>query len=56
MAIKVIEEPDVHLTADELARFEADYQRDYMFYAGTPPTFESYCRRRMNPQPYQQSE
>jgi hypothetical protein len=46
MAIKIIEEPDVHLTGDELARFTADYQRDYMFYSGTPPTFESYCRGR----------
>lgn len=46
MGIKIIEEPDVYLTPDEIARFRDDYQRDFMFYAGTPPTFETYCRRR----------
>lgn len=47
MAIRIIDtEPDVHLTKDELARFGADYQRDYMLYSGTPPSFETYCRNR----------
>lgn len=47
MAIKIIDtEPDVHLTKDELARFRAEYDRTYMFYSGTPPCFEAYCRNR----------
>lgn len=46
MAIKVAKEADVHVTASELARYRADYQRDYMLYSGTPPTLNEYIRRR----------
>lgn len=46
MAIKIIKQPDVHVTESELERYQADYQRDFMFYAGTPPTLEEYIRRR----------
>jgi len=45
MAIKVTDsEPDVHVTADELRRYQDEYQKAFMFYAGTPPSLESYIR------------
>jgi hypothetical protein len=46
VAIKIVEEPDVVLTADEAQRYRYDYSRAYSYYAGPVPTFESYCRRR----------
>lgn len=46
MSIKIIHEPDVYLTADEVARYRREYEQAYSMYAGTPPTFESYCRMR----------
>lgn len=46
MSIKVLDEPNVTVTASELERYQADYQRDFMFYAGTPPTLAEYIRRR----------
>jgi hypothetical protein len=46
MAIKVLDEPDVTVTATELARYRADYQQDFMFYSGTPPTLNEYIYRR----------
>jgi hypothetical protein len=46
MAIIVSKEPDVHVTASELRKYKADYKRDYMFFAGTPPTLNEYIRRR----------
>jgi len=45
MAIKIIDEqPDIHLTASEHARLQDEYRKAFMFYAGTPPTFESWVR------------
>lgn len=47
MAIRVIDQkPDVHVTESELRRFRDEYQRTYMFYAGTPPTLEDFIRNR----------
>jgi hypothetical protein len=46
MAIKIIEQPDIHLTQSELARYRDDYRRDYSMYAGTP-AFEDYVRQRL---------
>lgn len=49
MTIRIIDEtPDVYLTQDQYNRFLAEYQQAYMFYAGTPPTLESYIRRRQS--------
>ena len=45
MAIIVKDEPDVHVTASELARYRDQYQRAFSMYAGTPPTFAEYIRR-----------
>jgi hypothetical protein len=46
MTIKIIEEPAVHVTAGDLARYREDYQRDYSMYCGPLPTLEEYIRRR----------
>lgn len=46
MAIKIIKEPDVHLTEDEFSRYKQSYQQEFMFYAGPVPSFEAYCRRK----------
>ena len=42
MAIKVRDEPDVFVTASELARYKSEYQKAFMFYAGTPPTLNQF--------------
>ncbi len=46
MAINIIKDADVTVTESELRRYKADYQRDFMMYAGTPPTLNEYIRRR----------
>jgi hypothetical protein len=46
MAIRIIEEPTVHVTAGDLARYKADYIRDHSMYCGPMPTLEEYIRRR----------
>ena len=45
VSIKIIDEPVLHLTADEYARYMDEYRKAFMFYAGTPPTFESWVVR-----------
>jgi hypothetical protein len=46
--IRIIEDegPDIFLTADEYARLKDEYQKAFMFYAGSPPTFEQWVRQR----------
>lgn len=46
--IKIIKEPDVHLTEAELARYRDEYRRAYQFYSGTPLPFESWVRLRLH--------
>lgn len=47
MAIKIIPDgPDISLTENEAAKLLAEYRQAFMFYAGTPPTFESWVRTR----------
>jgi hypothetical protein len=46
MGIKVLDEPDVTVTASELVRYQDEYQRAYMFYSGTPPTLAEFIRRK----------
>lgn len=48
MSIIVDKKPDVHVTESELRRYRDEYQKAYMFYAGTPPTLEDFIRRRKN--------
>lgn len=46
MAIKIIREPDVHVTEGELSRYQQEYQRAFSYYAGPLPTFEEFVRRK----------
>jgi hypothetical protein len=46
MSIEIIKEPDVHVTAGDLARYRQDYIRDHSMYCGPLPTLEEYIRRR----------
>jgi hypothetical protein len=46
MAIKIIDEGEVRVTADELTRYEEEYKKAYAYYAGIPPSLESFIRRR----------
>lgn len=46
MAIKIIREPDVYVTEGEMQRLRQEYDRQYMFYSGVPPTFEEFVRER----------
>jgi len=45
MAIKVIgDEIDIHVTAEELARYQHEFEQAYMMYVGTPPTLEQFIK------------
>ena len=46
MSIKVISEPDIHVTAGALARYRHDYEKFMGHYAGPPITLEEYIRQR----------
>lgn len=46
MSIKIIKEPDVHVTEGELARYRAEYERVMSYYAGPPITLEEFIRGR----------
>jgi sulfur relay (sulfurtransferase) DsrC/TusE family protein len=46
MAVKIIEEPDIYLTPEEHNQLMGEYQRAYMHYFGTPPTFETFVKNR----------
>lgn len=47
MPIIVKEEPTVHVTQTELNRYKQQYEQDYMFYSGTPPTLAEYISRKV---------
>jgi hypothetical protein len=42
MAIKVIKQPDIHLTASELARYRYEYEQCFRMYCGSRPDFEEW--------------
>jgi len=46
MSIKIVKQPDVHVTESELRKYQDEYKNAYMFYAGTPPTLEEFIRRK----------
>lgn len=46
MSIKIIKQPDVHVTESEYQRYLAEYRQQYMFYSGTPPTLDDFIRAR----------
>lgn len=45
MSIKIIDQPDVHVTVNELHRYKHDYEKAYMFYAGPIPSLEEFIRQ-----------
>lgn len=46
MSIKIIKEPDIHVTEGELQRYQEEYQSAYSMYCGPIPTLEEYIRMR----------
>ncbi len=44
MTIKIIRQPDLHMTASELARYRHEYEKAFAFYSGAPPDFEDWVR------------
>jgi len=49
MAIVIIDEPDIRLTAGEHGRLQREWQKACA-YTVNPPTFEDFVRRRKSPQ------
>ena len=45
MTIKVIREPDLYITSEELTRLRYEYSKAFTHYAGPVPTFEDWVRR-----------
>lgn len=46
MTIKIVDEPEVQVTAYDLTRYTQEYCDAYRFYAGPIPSFEEFIRRR----------
>lgn len=46
MTIKITHEPDIHITAGDLARYRHDYHIFMGHYAGPPIALEEYIRGR----------
>lgn len=48
MAIKIVlDGPEITLTESEYWRYHAEYSRAFQHFAGVPPRFEEYVRRRI---------
>ena len=48
MSIEIIPEPTIRLTQEQHNQFMAEYEKKYQFYAGKPPTFETFVRRKLD--------
>jgi hypothetical protein len=46
VAIHIIKEPDVHISAGDLARYQAEYKKTMQYYFGPPITLEEFIRSR----------
>lgn len=44
MAIRILPEADVHVTAGELERYREQYDQTYRMYSGPRPTLEEFIR------------
>lgn len=44
MGIKIVKEPDVHVTEGELERYRDEYQKSFSHYAGPRVTLEEFIR------------
>lgn len=42
MAIRIINTPDIHLTASQLAEYRHDYDKEFPMYRGLRPDFEEW--------------
>lgn len=51
MPIKIIDDPEVEVAREELARWTDEYQRRFMMYAGPVPTLAEFIRRERNRKP-----
>ncbi len=48
MAIKITEEPDVYMTAEERDYWMYQYHQAFMYHTGPKPSFEAWVRRQLN--------
>jgi hypothetical protein len=48
MAIKIIDEPDISLTRAEFDSLRAQYNKAFRYFAGHPPSFETWVRDKLN--------
>jgi hypothetical protein len=51
MSIKVIPEPDVYVTQDELERLRQEYAKAMAYYAGPVPSFETWVKNHKRSSP-----
>lgn len=56
MSIHITKTPDVHISASEYQRLLAEYERSFMFYAGTPPDFEEWAIARIQRQSLKENQ
>ena len=47
MTIKVLPEPDIHISQEELERLQDEYQKAMAYYAGHRMSFEVWLRKRL---------
>lgn len=45
MPIKITDDPEVSCTADELARYTAEWNQRYMMFSGKRPSLAEFIRR-----------
>jgi hypothetical protein len=48
VAIKILDDPDITLTASEHARWLDLYRQAFMHFTGTPPTFNAWVAKQLN--------
>lgn len=46
MSIRIIHEPEIHITAGDLARYRSEYEKAFSYHCGPRPTLEEYIRNR----------
>ena len=56
MTIKIVKEPDVTLTQSEYNRYMDEYRKAFMFYCGTPPTFNAWVAERLKKRGWTEDE
>lgn len=46
MSIKIIPEPDVYVTQEEIERLRQEYAKAMSYYSGPVPSFETWVKQR----------